>query len=148
MASMSRYDWCEARTRSRLRPAGQRRLQDQHHKCHLVCKEGHHESDRAYGAHQGTVKYPSDPSTARSNPFPRAPGRKPTKTCSSAPCRKFWCYAASITTPTTGRTIRIRFTPRTKVSTSSPCTGLETFPTEFRQQPLHHELPQPVHFDR
>ena len=32
----------------------QPRVQDKHRQCHLVCKEGHPESDRADGAHQGS----------------------------------------------------------------------------------------------
>ena len=32
----------------------QLRLQDKHLQCHLVCKEGHPESDRSDGAHQGS----------------------------------------------------------------------------------------------
>ena len=53
------------------------------------------------------------PSTARCTPFPRALGRTRTRTCSSALCRNVWCCAASIMTPTTVRTTRIRFMPRT-----------------------------------
>ena len=77
------------------------------------------------------------PSIARCIPFPRAPDRTRTRTCSSAPCRNVWCCAAPIAMRTTVRTTRIRFTPRTTTSTSSPCTWtgdrcLSNFPTEFR----------------
>ena len=45
------------------------------------------------------------PSTAKYTPFPQGPCRTRTKICSSVPYRNVWCYAVSITTRTTVRTI-------------------------------------------
>ena len=89
--------------------------QVQHRRRHLVREESHPEFARTVGAHQGSRE-----ETAKSTPSPREPCR--TRTCSSAPCRHAWWCNASITTRTTVRSQRTRFTPNTTTSTSLPCT--------------------------
>ena len=100
---------------------------------------------------KSTVKYPMRSVDCKVYSIP---GRTRTRTCSSALCRNVWCCAASTTTPTTVRTTRIRFTPRTTPQASTQCTWTDdryppnTLPAQFRRRPLRQELHEPVHLDR
>ena len=60
---------------------------------------------------RSSIRY--DPSPSRCTPFPRELDRTRTRTCSSVHCRNVSYCAASTTTPTTARTIKTRFMPRT-----------------------------------
>ena len=60
---------------------------------------------------RSSIRY--DPSASRCTPFPRELDRTRTRTYSSVHCRNVSYCAASTTTPTTARTIKTHFTPRT-----------------------------------